>query len=88
MALLATAFPDLKISGSLQDSPPRNLPLGNRIVTHTLHISLLTTRARRQSLIASIFPQSTSITRTDITKIATLPSGAFSRAAFRLSSVF
>jgi hypothetical protein len=28
-------------------SPPRNLPLGDRIIAHTFHISLLTTHTRR-----------------------------------------
>ena len=56
------------------NSPPRDLPLGDRIISHTLHIRLLTTRTTRQSLITAILPEPTPITRTHIPKTATLSS--------------
>jgi hypothetical protein len=55
-------------------SPPRNLPLGNRIVPHTLHTRLLTTSTRRQPLITPILPQPAAVTRTHVPEAAALSS--------------
>ncbi len=55
-------------------SPPRNLPLGDRIVPHTLHTRLLTTSTRRQPLITPILPQPAAITRAHVPEAAALSS--------------
>ena len=54
------------------DSPSGDLPLGNRIISYTLHTGLLTASTRRQPLITPIFPQPAPITRTHVPKAAAL----------------
>ncbi len=49
-------------------SPPRNLPLGNRIIPHTLHICLLAARTTRQPLITPVLPQPAPIAGAHISK--------------------
>lgn len=55
------------------NSPPRNLPLTNRIIPHTPHPSLLTALTARQPLITPILAQSTAIAGADIAKVGGLP---------------
>ena len=75
-----------------QHSPTRNLPLRNRIISHTLNTDLLAASTTGQSLITSILPQPTAITRAHIpetrTTLSSLPSSPRPSTNCRSCNIF